>query len=142
MKFEVKDGTLEVARPTEMRHHRALHGLTRSLVSNMVSGVSNGYEIRLEVIGTGYRAEMQGEDLKLALGYSHDILVSPPAALKFQVEDRGRIVILTSIDKALVGQVASDIRKLRPPEPYQGKGVRYLGEQVRHKAGKAGKVGG
>jgi large subunit ribosomal protein L6 len=141
MKFEVKDGTLEVIRPTEMRHHRALHGLTRSLVNNMVMGVSAGYEIRLEVIGTGYRAEMQGDELKLALGYSHDILVSPPTSLKFQVEDRGRVIILNSIDKALVGQVAADIRKLRPPEPYQGKGVRYAGEQVRQKAGKAGKVG-
>lgn len=134
-------GVLTVSRPTEQRKHRSLHGLTRSLISNMITGVSEGYEIRLEVVGTGYRAEMQGEELRLALGYSHDIVVVAPPTVKFQVEDRGRVIILNSVDKALIGQVAADIRKLRPPEPYQGKGVRYQGEAVRQKAGKSGKVG-
>ena len=142
MAIKEENGAINVGRPTEQRHHRALHGLTRALVQNMVHGVSEGYEIRLEVNGTGYRAEMQGNDLKLVLGFSHDILVVPPESVKVQVEDRGRIIIMNSIDKALIGQVAADIRKLRPPEPYQGKGIRYVGEQVRQKAGKAGKVGG
>lgn len=141
MAVSQEQGQIQVARPTDLRHHRALHGLTRALVQNMVKGVSEGYEIRLEVNGTGYRAELQGNDLKLTLGYSHDILVVPPASVKFQVEERGRIIILTSVEKALIGQVAADIRKLRPPEPYQGKGIRYVGEVVRQKAGKAGKVG-
>lgn len=142
MAIKEESGSINVSRPTDQRHHRALHGLTRALVQNMVHGVSQGYEIRLEINGTGYRAEMQGSDLKLILGFSHDILVIPPKSVKIEVEDRGRIIILTSIDKALIGQVAADIRKLRPPEPYQGKGIRYVGEQVRQKAGKAGKVGG
>lgn len=142
MAIKQEDGAVTVSRPTEQRKHRALHGLTRSLISNMVVGVSTGYEIRLEVVGTGYRAEMVGEDLRLALGYSHDIVVVPPPTVKFQVEERGRIIVLTSVDKPLIGQIAADIRKLRPPEPYQGKGVRYLGEAVRQKAGKSGKVGG
>jgi large subunit ribosomal protein L6 len=142
MGISQEDGSLVISRPTEQRKHRALHGLTRSLVNNMVVGVSEGYEIRLEVVGTGYRAEMQNGDLRLALGYSHDIVVVPPPTVKVDVEDRGRIIVLNSVDKALVGQVAADIRKLRKPEPYQGKGVRYLGEAVRQKAGKSGKVGG
>jgi large subunit ribosomal protein L6 len=141
MAIQQDDGSIVVTRPTEQRKHRALHGLTRSLINNMIVGVSEGYEIRMEVVGTGYRAEMRGDELRLALGYSHDILVVAPPIVKFQVEDRGRLIILTSVDKALIGQVAADIRKLRPPEPYQGKGIRYLGEVVRHKAGKSGKVG-
>jgi large subunit ribosomal protein L6 len=141
MAIKQEDGSLVVSRPTEQRKHRALHGLTRSLINNMVVGVSEGYEIRMEVVGTGYRAELQGEELRLALGFSHDIIVAPPPIVKFQVEDRGRLLILSSVDKALVGQVAADIRKLRPPEPYQGKGIRYSGEFVRQKAGKSGKVG-
>jgi len=136
-----ESGEIKVARPTDQRGHRALHGLTRALVQNMVKGVTEGYEIRLEVNGTGYRAELQGAEIKLVLGFSHDVVVVPPPSVTFQVEDRGRIIILTSIDKALIGQVAADIRKLRPPEPYQGKGIRYVGEVVRQKAGKAGKVG-
>jgi large subunit ribosomal protein L6 len=141
MKIEQDDGQIVVSRPTDQRRHRALHGLTRALISNMVIGVNEGYERRLEIIGTGYRAEMQGEDLKLSLGYSHDIVVVPPPGVKFQIEDRGKLIILTAVDKELIGQVAADIRKLRPPEPYQGKGIRYLGEYVRQKAGKAGKIG-
>ncbi len=142
MTIQEEDGQVKVVRPTNQRQHRALHGLTRALIHNMIKGVSDGYEIRLEVNGTGYRAEQQGNELKLVLGYSHDVVVVPPPSVKFQVEERGRVIILTSVDKALVGQVAADIRKLRPPEPYQGKGIRYAGEIVRQKAGKAGKVGG
>jgi large subunit ribosomal protein L6 len=141
MKIEQDNGQIVVSRPTDQRRHRALHGLTRALINNMVIGVNEGYERRLEIIGTGYRAEMQGEDLKLSLGYSHDIVVVPPPGVKFQIEERGKLIILTSADKELIGQVAADIRKLRPPEPYQGKGIRYLGEYVRQKAGKAGKIG-
>lgn len=140
MKLEVVDGELHVIRPTDMRHHRALHGLTRALVSNMVVGVSEGFKKVLRIIGTGYRAEMQGENLLLTLGYSHDILVAPPAGIKFEVEDKGATIVITSYDKEMLGQVAADIRKLRPPEPYKGKGIRYDGEYVRQKAGKAGKT--
>jgi large subunit ribosomal protein L6 len=141
MSISEEDGTLMISRPSDQRHHRALHGLTRALVQNMVTGVSDGYEKRLRIIGTGYRAEMEGDDLRLSLGYSHDIQVVPPPNITFQVEDRGQLVIINSIDKQLIGQVAADIRKLRPPEPYKGKGVRYEGEYVRQKAGKAGKIG-
>jgi large subunit ribosomal protein L6 len=140
MAIKLEDGEIVVERPTDLRHHRAIHGLTRALVNNMVTGVSEGYEIRLQIIGTGYRAEMQGEELKLSLGFSHDVIVVPPPSIKFEVEDRGALVIITSINKELIGQVAADIRKLRPPEPYKGKGVRYLDEYVRQKAGKAGKT--
>jgi large subunit ribosomal protein L6 len=141
MAVKQEDGQIIVERPSDERQHRSLHGLTRALINNMVVGVSEGYEIRLRILGTGYRAEMDGSDLKLSLGYSHDILVVPPPSLSFQVEDRGSLVIIQSPNKELIGQVAADIRKLRPPEPYKGKGVRYEGEQVRQKAGKAGKVG-
>lgn len=139
MKVTVDGAVLKVERPSDERHHRALHGLTRALLANMVKGVSDGYELRLRIIGTGYRAEMQGNMLKLALGYSHDILVEPPDFVKVQVEERGALVILSSIDKEFLGQIAADIRKLRPPEPYLGKGIRFDGEQVRMKAGKSGK---
>ncbi|MBN1313242.1 MAG: 50S ribosomal protein L6 [Anaerolineae bacterium] len=142
MQIEQEDAKILVTRPTDMRRHKELHGLTRSLLNNMVVGVSQGFEIRLEIIGTGYRAELLPEGLKLSLGHSHDILVVPPSEVKVQLEDRGRLIILNSPDCALIGQVAADIRKLRPPEPYHGKGIRYSGEQVRQKAGKAGKVGG
>ena len=142
MRVKQADNQIVVTRPTDMRHHRALHGLTRSLINNMVTGVSQGYEIRLEIIGTGYRAELIADGLKLSLGYSHDILVVPPPTVQIALEDRGRMIILTSPNRALIGQVAADIRKLRPPEPYHGKGIRYSDELVRQKAGKAGKVGG
>lgn len=141
LKVEIEDGQLVITRPTDQRRHRSLHGLTRALLNNMVVGVTEGYERRLEIRGTGYRAEMEGENLKLTVGYSHDIVVVPPPELSFQVEDRGQTVIITAIDKEMIGQVAADIRKLRPPEPYQGKGIRYEGEYVRQKAGKAGKIG-
>jgi large subunit ribosomal protein L6 len=140
MTIKKDDGTLVVERPDDQRHHRALHGLTRALLSNMVVGVSEGFEKRLLIVGTGYRAEMEGDALKLNLGFSHDILVVPPEGITFEVEDRGRLMIVRGYDRELVGQVAADIRKLRPPEPYKGKGVRYVGEYVRQKAGKAGKA--
>lgn len=140
MKLEVIDNELHVSRPTDQRHHRALHGLTRSLVNNMVVGVSEGYTRTLRIIGTGYRAELQGSDMLISLGYSHDILIVPPNGVEFQVEDRGTTIIVTAFDKELIGQVAADIRNLRPPEPYKGKGIRYDGEYVRQKAGKAGKT--
>jgi large subunit ribosomal protein L6 len=140
MAISQEDDQIIVERPTDQRRHRSLHGLTRALVNNMVVGVSEGYEIRLEIRGTGYRAIMEGEELRLSLGYSHDIIVVPPPTVKFQVEERGSLLIITSIDKALLGQVSADIRKLRPPEPYKGKGIRYVDEYVRQKAGKA-KIG-
>lgn len=138
---ELDDGQVIVTRPTDQRHHRALHGLTRSLINNMVVGVSEGYQKILDIIGTGYRAEMQGKNLKLELGFSHTVEVVPPDGISFQVEERGKQIIVSGIDKQQVGQITADIRKLRPPEPYKGKGVRYQGEYVRQKAGKAGKVG-
>jgi large subunit ribosomal protein L6 len=139
--IEQKDGEIIVSRPSDQRHHRALHGLTRALISNMVTGVTQGYEKRLQIIGTGYRAILEGSDLKISLGFSHDIQVVPPPNVSFQVEERGRLIIIRSIDKELIGQVAADVRALRPPEPYKGKGIRYEGEWVRQKAGKAGKLG-
>jgi large subunit ribosomal protein L6 len=140
MQISLEDGQLVVERPSDQRRHRALHGLTRALLSNMVVGVSEGYEIRLAIVGTGYRAVMEGSDMRLSLGYSHDIVVVPPPGLSFQVEERGQLIIINAIDKEMIGQVAADIRKLRPPEPYKGKGIRYADEYVRQKAGKA-KIG-
>ncbi|MEM7798375.1 MAG: 50S ribosomal protein L6 [Chloroflexota bacterium] len=141
MEISQEDGVLVVKRPTDSRQHKALHGLTRSLLSNMVEGVSNGFEKRLDIQGVGYRAEMKGTTLVLHVGYSHPVEVQPPTKeTKFVVEDRGRTVIITGIDKQIVGEITANIRKVRPPEPYKGKGIRYLGEHVRRKAGKAGKV--
>ena len=140
MRVELTDNQLLVSRPTDQRHHRALHGLTRSLLNNMVTGVSQGFEKVLEIVGVGYRAELQGESLKLSLGFSHPVVIDPPGGVSFEVEPRTKRIIIKGIDKEVVGQLAADIRKLRPPEPYKGKGVRYLGEYVRRKAGKAGKV--
>ena len=138
--IDLTDGELLVNRPTDQRHHRALHGLSRALLNNMVLGVSQGFEKVLEIVGVGYRAEMQDKSLKLSLGFSHPVLVDPPADVEFSIEPRVKRVTISGIDKEVVGQLAADIRKLRPPEPYKGKGVRYLGEHVRRKAGKAGKV--
>lgn len=134
-----EDGVLLVERPSDARQHRALHGLTRALVANMVTGVSDGFEKALVIEGVGYSSEMRGNDLVMKLGYSHEIVVPPPAGISFAVEDRGRLVRVSGIDKQAVGQVAANIRKLRPPEPYKGKGVRYADERVRRKAGKTGK---
>jgi large subunit ribosomal protein L6 len=138
--IKLSDGQLRVSRPTDQRHHRALHGLSRALLNNMVVGVSEGFEKVLEVVGVGYRAEMQGSSLSLSLGFSHPVVIDPPQDVEFSVETRTKRIIVSGIDKELVGQLAADIRKLRPPEPYKGKGVRYLGEHVRRKAGKAGKA--
>lgn len=127
-----------VQRPTEQKRHRALHGLYRALIANMVTGVSTGYKREMELIGVGYRAQMQGAVLELALGYSHPVYVLPPTGVKISAENRGKQVFVTveGIDKQMVGQVAAKIRALRPPEPYKGKGIRYTDEFVRRKAGK------
>ena len=133
------DGTLNVTRPDDERDNRALHGLTRSLINNMVVGVTDGFSKRLEIVGVGYRAEAQGPTaIRLALGYSHPVNVSAPEGVTFEVPAPTQIVV-SGIDKEVVGQVAADIRSIRKPEPYKGKGVRYQGERVLRKAGKAGK---
>ena len=134
-----EDSTLLVERPDDQRHNRALHGLTRSLVANMVIGVTSGYSKDLEIVGVGYRATSKGpQQLELALGFSHPVVVDAPQGISFEVPAPTRITV-RGIDKELVGQVAADIRKIRKPEPYKGKGVRYAGEVVRRKAGKAAK---
>jgi large subunit ribosomal protein L6 len=135
MQIEQEDGTLFVRRPTDRGEHRALHGLTRSLIANMVEGVTDGFEKRLEIQGVGYRAQLRGDSLELALGFSHPISVPAPEGIEFQVPQPTEIVV-RGIDKQLVGQVAADIRKRRPPEPYKGKGIRYQGEHVARKVGK------
>ena len=139
MTVEQSDGRLLVSRPTDQQRHRAMHGLTRSLVDNMVKGVSEGFSKTLEMQGVGYRAQMQGQDLVLAIGFSHPVQIPPPPTIEFEVEGTTRIIV-KGINREQVGQVAADVRKIRPPEPYKGKGIRYLGEYVRRKAGKAGKA--
>ncbi len=141
MKIRQDNGSLTVERPSDLRHHKALHGLTRALLVNMVTGVSQGYRKTLEIQGVGYQATLQGKNLQLRLGHSHEIIVEPPEDIAFDVpkDSRGSIIHVDGINKQVVGQVAADIRGWRPPEPYKGKGVRYLGEYVRRKAGKAGK---
>jgi large subunit ribosomal protein L6 len=136
-----EDGQLRVARPNEEKRSRELHGLTRTLINNMVVGVTEGYTRNLEIQGVGYRAQLVGAKLQLNLGYSHPIEIDPPAGITFTVDNPTRVAV-TGIDKELVGQVAARVRATRKPEPYKGKGVRYAGEIVRRKAGKAGKVGG
>lgn len=134
-------GTLTVERPSDAPNHRALHGLTRALLNNMVTGVSEGFTRKLVIEGVGYRAEMKDKTLVLNVGYSHPVLVEPPTPeTSFNVEDRGKVVIVNGIDKELIGQLCAEIRGRRPPEPYKGKGIRYENEVVRRKAGKAGKV--
>ena len=130
--------TLTVTRPDDERYSRSLHGLTRTLIFNMVVGVTQGYEKKLEIVGTGYRVTAKGANLEFALGYSHSITVEPPAGVTFTVEAPTRFSV-SGIDKQQVGEVAANLRKLRKPDPYKGKGVRYAGEQVRRKVGKAGK---
>jgi large subunit ribosomal protein L6 len=129
------EGAILVARPTDRGEHRALHGLTRSLIANMVEGVTEGFEKRLEIQGVGYRAALKGKNLELALGFSHPVSVTAPEGIDFEVPQPTEIIV-RGIDKQLVGQVAADIRKRRPPEPYKGKGIRYKGEQVLRKVGK------
>jgi large subunit ribosomal protein L6 len=136
--IEREDGTLLVTRPDDERGSRALHGLSRTLVANMITGVTQGYIKTLEIVGTGYRVTAKGAALEFALGFSHPVVVEPPAGITFKVE-RPTLFSVEGIDKQKVGEVAANIRKIRPPEPYKGKGVRYQGENVRRKAGKAGK---
>jgi large subunit ribosomal protein L6 len=135
MAIEQAEGAVTVARPTDRGEHRALHGLTRSLIANMVEGVTEGFEKRLEIQGVGYRAQLKGKNLELALGFSHPVPVEAPEGIEFEVPQPTEIII-RGIDKQLVGQVAADIRKRRPPEPYKGKGIRYQGETVLRKVGK------
>ncbi|WP_166352197.1 50S ribosomal protein L6 [Phytoactinopolyspora limicola] len=132
------DGTLEVRRPDDEGRNRALHGLTRTLVANMVTGVTEGYEKKLEIVGVGYRVTAKGANLEFAVGYSHSILIEAPEGISFTVESPTKFSV-QGIDKQRVGHIAARIRGLRPPEPYKGKGIRYSGEQVRRKVGKAGK---
>jgi large subunit ribosomal protein L6 len=141
MVVATEDGTIVVRRPSEAKMHKQLHGLTRTLVANMVTGVSSGYRKGLEITGVGYRAQKVGEKLQLNLGYSHPIEIEPPAGISFELENPTRVAVI-GIDKQLVGEVAARVRASRKPEPYKGKGVRYAGEVVRRKAGKAGKIGG
>ncbi len=135
MKVEQADGTVTVDRPTNRGEHRALHGLTRSLIANMIEGVVDGFEKRLEIQGVGYRAQLKGRSLELALGFSHPVSVEPPEGIEFEVPQPTEVIV-RGIDKQLVGQVAADIRKRRPPEPYKGKGIRYRDEHVMRKVGK------
>jgi large subunit ribosomal protein L6 len=135
MTVSQEDGTIVVTRPTDRGPHRALHGLTRSLIANMVEGVTDGFEKRLEIQGVGYRAALKGKNLELALGYSHPVSITAPEGIEFEVPQPTEVIV-RGIDKQLVGQVAADIRKRRKPEPYKGKGIRYKGEQVLRKVGK------
>jgi large subunit ribosomal protein L6 len=133
--IKMENGVLEIQRPSEEKTYRSLHGLTRTLVFNVIEGVSKGFEKKLEIIGVGFRAEMRSTHLLLSLGYSHQIIVAPPAGIELATEGNN-IVVVRGINKELVGQIAAKIRSLRKPEPYKGKGIRYLGETIRKKAGK------
>lgn len=135
-----EDGSIIVERPSDQPMHRALHGTTRAVINNMVVGVSKGFERVLEINGVGYRAEMDGKNMIVSVGFSHPVVVEPPEGISFSVDMKVRQIRVSGFDKQLVGQVAADIRKLRPPEPYKGKGIRYRGEYVRRKPGKAGKT--
>jgi large subunit ribosomal protein L6 len=133
-----EDSTILVERPNDERESRSLHGLSRTLVNNMVIGVTDGFTKELEIVGVGYRAEAQGQNLRLALGFSHPVMVPAPEGISFEIPQQTRVIV-KGIDKELVGQVAANIRSIRKPEPYKGKGVRYLGERIVRKAGKTGK---
>lgn len=135
---QIEDGQVQVTRPDDERESRSLHGLTRTLINNSIIGVTQGYTKGLEVVGTGYRVAQKGSSIEFALGFSHPVLVDPPAGITFQVEGTNKVTV-SGIDKQAVGEAAANIRKIRKPEPYKGKGVRYAGEVVRRKAGKAGK---
>ena len=140
MIVDIEDTTISVKRPSDSREHRSLHGLTRALLNNMVVGVNDGFKKVLQIEGVGYRAELNGKTLNLKVGYSHPVEFNAPKDTEFVVENRGKTIIISGIDKQLIGELAANIRKARPPEPYKGKGIRYEGEHVRRKAGKAGKV--
>ncbi len=143
IRIKIEDNILAVERPTEQKRHKALHGLYRSLINNMIIGVSEGYTIQQELVGVGYKAEAKGQILELSLGYSHDIYIKLPDEVKVETKTERRsnpIITLTSVDKQLIGQVAAKIRSFRPPEPYKGKGIKFVGEQLRKKAGKSASV--
>ena len=141
MDIVLEDGQLRVRRPTDQRHHKALHGLTRALLNNMVIGVTQGFQKQLEVQGVGYRVDLQGDgSLLLQLGFSHPVRIVPLEGIQFEVEPRSKVITVSGVDKELVGRVTAEIRAWRPPEPYKGKGIRYVGEYVRRKVGKAGKI--
>lgn len=139
IKIALENGQVSVTRNSDAPAERALHGTTRAVLANMIRGVSAGFETVLEVDGVGYRAEMSGKNLMLYVGYSHPVEVAPPAGIQFEVDQKTRQIKVMGFDKELVGQTAAEIRKVRPPEPYHGKGIHYLGERIRRKAGKAGK---
>lgn len=139
IQISLENGEVVVQRSTDQATHRALHGTTRALIANMVTGVSSGFEKVLEIDGVGYRAEMSGVNLILHVGYSHPVTIEPPEGISFEVDTKTRQVKIRGFNKEQIGQVASDIRKIRPPEPYKGKGIHYLGEKIRRKAGKSGK---
>ncbi len=136
----LNENEIQINRPSDARQMRSLHGTTRALIQNMVIGVTDGFQKELQLVGVGYRANMEGENLVLNVGYSHSVVVEPPADIKFEVGERNQQVFISGIDKQAVGQIAADVRKIRPPEPYKGKGIRYKDEYIRRKAGKAGKV--
>lgn len=143
LKVEVVENQLVLSRPSESKSHKSLHGLYRALIANMVEGVSKGYKKELELVGVGYRAEAKGQSLELSLGYSHDIILELPAEVRVETKTERRsnpVITLTSIDKQLIGHVAAKIRSLRPPEPYKDKGIKFVGEQLRRKAGKSASV--
>jgi len=140
MDISLKGGEILVQRPSDERTHRSLHGMTRALINNMVVGVSDGFEKILEINGVGYRAELADTNLVLSVGYSHTVTIEPPEGITFEVDSRTRQIKVMGYDKQAVGQTAAVIRKVRPPEPYKGKGIKYLDEHIRRKAGKAGKV--
>jgi large subunit ribosomal protein L6 len=140
LSFRKEADALQVARASDTRPQRASHGMARALIQNMVTGVSQGFQKELQVEGVGYRAEMKGSDLVLTLGFSHPVTVKPPAGISFAIDEKARTIQIRGYDREQVGQTAADLRKIRPPEPYKGKGLRYLGEHVRRKAGKAGKT--
>jgi large subunit ribosomal protein L6 len=143
LKVEVVENEVHLLRPTESKNHKSLHGLYRALIANMVEGVSNGYKKELELVGVGYRAEAKGQNLELSLGFSHEIILQLPDEVKVETKTERRsnpIITLTCIDKQLIGHVAAKIRSLRPPEPYKGKGIKFVGEQLRRKAGKSASV--
>lgn len=138
--IELHEGEISVTRPTDEREIRSLHGTTRALIQNMVTGVTDGFKKELQLVGVGYRANMQGNNLVLNVGYSHPVEIEPPPGITFEVGERSQQIFISGIDKQQVGQIAADIRKVRPPEPYKGKGIRYKDEYIRRKAGKAGKA--
>ena len=137
--IELQNGEVVITRKSDNPKERAMHGTTRAVIANMVHGVSSGFEVVLAVEGVGYRAEMQGKDLALFVGYSHPVKVEPPVGISFEVDQKTRQIKVLGYDREVVGQIASEIRRVRPPEPYHGKGIRYAGEKIRRKAGKAGK---